>query len=313
MKKSTALQLSALAARHHGVFTRAEALAMGLSSSAVTRRVESGLWLRPAPGIYVVAGSPATWRRAVAIAVVGAGSGAIASHLTSAHLWGLAKRPKVIEVTTPHAWRRTRNYVIHRSTDLIAGDVVELDGIETSTVARMLVDIGVPWGEAMAARCLDEAERKKMTSARQVAQVLHRVARKGRNGVGPMREVLKVRLGWASITDSQLEDEFGRIMAIAGVELPEPQVRMIKRGGRFITRVDYAYRELDLVIALDGEQYHSDHMTFRRDRRQQNELVLENQRVLRFTAWDVFAAPEYVVATVVEALRTFGNPSPRPN
>jgi hypothetical protein len=30
--------------------------------------------------------------------------------------------------------------------------------------------------------------------------------------------------------------------------------------------------------------------------------VLENYRVLRFTAFDIFAAPEYVVATVVAAL-----------
>jgi very-short-patch-repair endonuclease len=70
--------------------------------------------------------------------------------------------------------------------------------------------------------------------------------------------------------------------------------------------VDYAYRNVDIVIALDGEQFHTDRKTFRKDRRQQNELVLEGRRVLRFTAWDVFAAPEYVVATVVEALRSFG-------
>ena len=118
-----------------------------------------------------------------------------------------------------------------------------------------------------------------------------------------MREVLVVRLGWSNITESQLEDEFLRILVAAGVDLPEPQVRVVRRGGKLISRVDFAYREINLVIALDGEQYHSDRMTFRNDRRQQNDLTLENNRILRFTAWDVFAAPEYVVATVVAALR----------
>jgi very-short-patch-repair endonuclease len=74
------------------------------------------------------------------------------------------------------------------------------------------------------------------------------------------------------------------------------------------SRVDFVYREINLVIALDGEQYHSDRMTFRNDRRQQNALTLENNRILRFTAWDVFAAPEYVVATVVAALRAWSPP-----
>ena len=118
-----------------------------------------------------------------------------------------------------------------------------------------------------------------------------------------MRRVLSDRLGWSALTESQLESEFARIMLAAGVVLPTPQVNIVKRNGRLIARVDFVYEALRLVIALDGERYHSDQTTFRKDRRQQNDLVLEGYRVLRFTAWDVFAAPEYVVASVVQALR----------
>jgi hypothetical protein len=276
----------------------------------MSRRVKNGSWLRPVPGVYLVPGAPATWQRAVELAVLGTGEGAVASHATSAHLWNLTKRPRVIEVTTPHTWRPPREHIIHRSTDLIAEDIALVDGIRTTTVSRCLVDISIPWGEGLAARCLDEAERRRLATARQVANVLHRVARRGRNGVGPMREVLTVRLGWSNITESQLEDEFLRILVAAGVELPEPQVRVVRRGGKLISRVDFAYREINLVIALDGEQFHSDRVTFRNDRHQQNDLMLENNRILRFTAWDVFAAPEYVVATVVAALRGWSKPQP---
>ena len=120
-----------------------------------------------------------------------------------------------------------------------------------------------------------------------------------------MRAILSDRLGWTSLSESALEDEYIRIMRAAHVELPEPQVNIVKRGGTLISRVDFVYREIRLVIALDGERYHSDSRTFRKDRRQQNDLTLEGFRVLRFTAWDVFAAPEYVVAAVVAALRTW--------
>ncbi|HUO47169.1 MAG TPA: type IV toxin-antitoxin system AbiEi family antitoxin domain-containing protein [Acidimicrobiia bacterium] len=302
MDRDALLRISAEAARHHGVFTREFALAAGASSSGISRRVQSGTWTRPLPGVYLVAGSPATWHRAVAVAVYGSGEGAVASHATAAHLWDLAGRPRVIEATTPNPWRPPRDHIIHRSTDLIPGEVIEVDGIPCTDVARCLVDIGVPWGERMASRALDEAVRRELTTERKVAAVLHRVARCGRNGVGPMRIVLEDRLGWSSLTESQIEGEFVRIMQAAGIDLPQPQVNIIKRGGRFIARVDFVYPDFRLVIALDGERYHSDRNAFRHDRRQQNDLTLEGYRILRFTAWDVFAAPEYVVASVVSAL-----------
>jgi very-short-patch-repair endonuclease len=305
MDKDVVLLISAEAARHHGVFTRACALNAGATSSFISRRVQSGTWLRPLPAVYLVAGSPATWHRAVVVAVYGSGEGAIASHATAAHLWGMIKRPRVIEVTTPNLWRPPREHIVHRSTDLMTGDVAEVEGIPCSNVARSLVDIGVPWGEGTAARCLEEAVRRGLVTDREVAKVLHRVARRGRNGVGPMRAILSDRLGWTSLSESALEDEYIRIMRAANLEVPEPQVNIVKRGGKFISRVDFVYREVRLAIALDGERYHSDSRTFRKDRRQQNDLTLEGFRVLRFTAWDVFAAPEYVVASVMAALRTW--------
>lgn len=84
--------------------------------------------------------------------------------------------------------------------------------------------------------------------------------------------------------------------------MPDSQVRVTKRGGRFIARVDFIYRDASLVIELDGDRYHTDRDTFRGDRRRQNDLVQEGLRVLRFTAWDLFAAPEYVVSQVAAAL-----------
>ena len=118
-----------------------------------------------------------------------------------------------------------------------------------------------------------------------------------------MRGILEDRLGWTAITQSQLEDEFLNILRAAGVELPVSQVRIVRRGGRTVARVDFVYLELRLIIELDGERYHTDRGTFRSDRRRQNELIQEGYRVLRFTAWDLFAAPDYVVAQVVAARR----------
>ena len=120
---------------------------VGITSSVISRRVKNGTWSRPLPGVYLVAGAPATWQRAVSIAVLGSGEGAVASHATSAYFWGLTKRPRIIEVTTPQIWRPVRDHVIHRSTDLIAEDIVEVDG----TFIESLVEGATEWDRC--ARC----------------------------------------------------------------------------------------------------------------------------------------------------------------
>ena len=302
MDKEVSLRISADAARHHGVFTRDMALRDGASESMIDRRIKKGEWQRPYAGVYVVLGSPATWERAVVTSVFGAGPGAAASHRTAGHVWGLCDRPKVIEVTSPLKGRPKREHVIHRSTDLSSADVTEANGIPITTVARSLVDVGVPWGHGLASRALDEALRRQLTDLVAVANLLHRVGRRGRRGAGVMRSILEDRLGWSGITQSQLEDEYLRIMRVAGLPLPESQSRIVRRGGRIIARVDFVYPRVRLVVELDGERYHTDRDTFRYDRRRQNELIQEGYRVLRFTTWDVFAAPEYVVSQVAAAL-----------
>lgn len=268
----------------------------------LTRLCRKGLLTRPYEGTYVVSGTAATWERAVSVAVLSSGDGAVASHATAAHLFDLAFRPKLIEVSVPLKGIRDRDHVIHRSTDLIPAEVTCVKGIAVTTVARLLVDIGIPWGEGLAARCLREAVRRQLVTYQDVAKVLHRVARRGRNGVGPMRIVLMEHLGLSELTESQAEEEFLRIMVAAGMEMPEPQVTVHRRGGRVIARVDFIYHQYKLVIELDGERYHSDSNTFRKDRRKQNALVLEGYRVLRFTYWDLFIAPEVVVAEVAAAI-----------
>ena len=295
------LQLTAKATLQHGVFNREQATKCGISRAVLLRRLRNGGLNSPYPSVYVVNGSPATWERAVAVAVMSC-AGGVASHATASHLWDLAKRPRIIEVTMASKGRPEREFVIHRSTDLAESDKTIVNGIPCTSPARTLVDVGIPWGEGFVIRCLSEAVRRGLTTDKEVATVLHRVARRGRNGVGPMRNVLMERLGWNNVTESMMEDEFLRIMKAAGVDLPEPQLSIHRRGGRLIARVDFVYHQYKLVIELDGERYHSDRDSFRKDRRKQNALVLEGYRVLRFTYFDVFAAPEYVVSQVVAAI-----------
>ncbi|HYP22179.1 MAG TPA: type IV toxin-antitoxin system AbiEi family antitoxin domain-containing protein [Actinomycetota bacterium] len=96
-----------LAARQHGVVTRAQAIETGLTKSMVQTRVRTGRLRRIHPGVYCVGGSPATFEQRAFAAAAWAGPGAVLSHRSAGYLWGLVDRhPPVDELWTPR--RRTR-------------------------------------------------------------------------------------------------------------------------------------------------------------------------------------------------------------
>ena len=287
-----------VAREQHGVFHRRQWVDVGLSASMLSRRLRSGIVIRIGPEVYSYASAPVSWHMRVIAAVLGSGTRAAASHYTASHLHGLTNRPDRIEVVTLRTGRRPTDFVLHQSTDLARGHITTVDGITVTTIARTIVDIGVPHGIGTAGSCLDEARRLDLVSLEDVARVLHQVARRGRNGVGPARRILNERLAWDQITESQLEDRFLRL--IQRYELPRPDVQynVTDSSGATVARVDFAYPEARLLIELDGAAYHSDRKTFQLDRSRQNRLVSLGFVVLRFTYWDLMAGPEHVVDTV---------------
>ncbi len=295
------VRVAAVAGRQHGVFSASQAVEAGANSALISRRVRSGRWLRLGPGVYAVAGSPETWARAVSTAVHRVAGPTAASHRTAAHLHGLYGRPRRIEVVTTSTGLRNIGFVIHQCLDLTPNEIMDVSGIPTTDIARTIIDIGVPAGIDVTQRVLDGALRREMTTLEQVAERIHRYGRKGRRGIGPARALVVERLGWDKVTESVLEDAFLRLAARAGLPQPSPQRRLVLRHGRRVVRLDFDF-EGRVAVELDSEKYHTDPTTFQDDRRRQNAMVNQGLVVLRFTWWDVMAAPDYVVATIATAL-----------
>ncbi|HLU31268.1 MAG TPA: type IV toxin-antitoxin system AbiEi family antitoxin domain-containing protein [Acidimicrobiia bacterium] len=295
------VRIAAAAAAQHGLFTTADALAAGADSALITRRVQVGRWLRVARGLYSLPGMPDTWERSVSAAVLRLAPPSAASHRTAAHLHGLFGRPKRIEVVAVSTGKRNLPFIAHQCLDLVEAEIVAVDGIRVTDVPRTIIDIGVPAGLAVAQRVMDDALRKGLTTLEQLAGRIHRYGRRGRRGIGPARQLVVERLHWDKITDSVLEDAFLRLVDRSGLPRPTPQRRMVLRRGKRVVRVDFNF-EGGLVVELDSEKFHTDRTSFQEDRRRQNALVQEGVTVLRFTWWDVMAAPDYVIATLSRAL-----------
>ena len=77
---------------------------------------------------------------------------------------------------------------------------------------------------------------------------------------------------------------------------------MVRKGGRFIARADFAWPAAKLVVEIDGFGPHSGRDAFQRDRRRQNALVNESWKVLRFTVDDIRNDPWRVIHEIRQAL-----------
>jgi hypothetical protein len=303
MDKHTYRLLADRAARQHGVFTRAEAIELGLSPSTVDRSSADGRFRRVWPGVYAFAGSPDSLPQRLTAAVASVPRLAALSHHTAAELWGLTDRGiRTIDVLTPR-WDRVRRpgVRVHESRDLVADDIVPLDGFPATTPARTVVDLGAsnPW---LVETALETGVRKALLTLDDVDDFITRVGRRGRRGVGVIRPLLDARRRWDGITESALEDLMLKTLFELGLPIPLTQYVVRDDADEFVCRADFAYPEARVLIELDSEAHHLDRMTFRRDRAKQNRAVVLGWTVLRFTWWDLQQDPYGVGAQVRDSL-----------
>jgi hypothetical protein len=100
--------------------------------------------------------------------------------------------------------------------------------------------------------------------------------------------------------ESAMETRLRLLLVLAGLPRPEVQPSLVDHRGRFVARPDMFYRVQRLAIEFDGGN-HRDRLVD--DNRRQNRLIEAGFRLLRFTAADVYAAPDVVVLRVRDCLR----------
>ncbi len=303
MEDPIQMKLGEAAARRHGVFTLAEAVALGVPARTVASRAREGRYISIEPQVYAVAGAPATLRQRIAGVVASCPALAAVSHQTAAELWGMTNRGiRAIETVTTR-WDRVRRegVRVHESLDLLPEDVVDLDGIPITTAVRTVVDLGAS-NKWVVERALEEGIRRDLFTLDDVEAFVARVAKRGRRGVGVIRPLLAARRRWDTVTESTLEDEFRRMLADGGLPMPQPQYVVRDKSGDLVCRADFAYPAVRVLVELDSEAHHLDRLTFRRDRSKQNQAVTLGWTVLRYTWWDLTEEPARVCREIESVL-----------
>lgn len=296
-----------LAARQHGVVSREQALAAGLTKRSIHIRVASGRWDRLHRGVYRALPLPPSWHQRLMAAVLHGGPSAVASHRSAAALWsldGVGTPP--IEISVKSGLKMT-GAIVHRRRPTDDPRVVVRDGIPATTIERTLVDLAAVMAPARVGRALDEALRRGDTT---LLLLREEIPSSGRSGRGTLRRLLEERDDRDAQVESRLEQMMLQLLRRAGIPLPLPQHRVVEDGVP-IARIDFAYPAYRLGIEVDGYRWHSGVQRWREDLRRENRLKLLGWTLLRFSWADVEERPEQVVSQIRAGLETLGQGSPR--
>jgi very-short-patch-repair endonuclease len=281
-----------IAASQHGVVTRKQLLAAGVTTKEIRARVEKGALLAEHRGVYRVGHRAPNVEARYMAAVLAGGEGALLSGRAAGHLLGLLKGKAPPPEVTASTERRIKGVKTRRRRRGEPPDATTWRGIPTTTVPRTLVDLASLLPLNALARACHEAGVIHDTTPRQVDRVL--AQRPNAHGAGNLRKILH---GDVHVTLSKLERRFLDRLREAGLPLPTTNR---PAGGR---RVDCRWPELRLTVELDGYRYHRSRYAWELDRRREREARARGDEFRRYTHDDVLESPGYMFAELRGLLR----------
>ncbi|HWI21700.1 MAG TPA: hypothetical protein VNT22_03695 [Baekduia sp.] len=248
---------------------------MGLTQAEIRVRIARQQLVPRHRGVYFVGAGPGLWESELQAALLAAGPGSAVSHRAAAQLWGFLDGPAPVEVSAMRSRGRLTGVIVHRPRSL-ADDTVEHKGLQTTTVARTLVDLCSSLTGSHVERLFREAQVQRLVTSTELAEVLQRSY--GRRGISKLRYLVRDE---ARPTRSQLEQRFVKLVVDAG--LPAPRTNEHLRIGGRVRELDAHWPEVKLAVELDSWTIHGLREQFESDRERDVDFIVDGWRVARFT------------------------------
>jgi very-short-patch-repair endonuclease len=295
-------QISALAARQHGVVSRRQLLGLGLGGDAIDHRATTGRLTRLERGVYALGHAQLRREGTMLATVLAAGRGGVASHRSAAALWGV--RPwttTFVELTLPGrgGTQKRRGRIVHRSIALPPDEVTTEASIPVTVPARTLLDLAAVVPAHHLRRAVERAEQAEVFDLVAVRAVLDR--HPGRAGSRAL-EGLLADMHAHGVTTSRSDLESAMLQLCLDHGLPRPQVNR-HDGTR---ESDFRWPAHRLTVEVDSWTFHGrTRRAFDGDRARDRALLLEGWRVARFTDRQILGDPIAVVAEIAALLQCF--------
>jgi very-short-patch-repair endonuclease len=293
------LEVARISEQQHGYFTQAQLDAIGVSPADRRWRLEAGRWERQYDVVYRIAGTPHTWKGDLLAGCWAGGPRGVASHRSAAALWEYAgRRTDIVEITCPR-WRRARHpgLYVHESKALDARDITEVDGIPVTTPELTLVMLGAVCSPLVVEMALDRALRCDLVTVASTKQLLRRLGKQGRNGIGTLRRIVDERDPERAPRESEKETELFALLRRNGLPLPIPQYEIF-HDGQFVARPDFAYVDAKLAIEYESYQEHTGKLALERDNARRNAMLTIGWTPLGVTNADIRSGGRLVCAQI---------------
>lgn len=249
-------KLYEIAMRNRGVITRVAALAAGVSTRAIDRRVSEGVLILLHEGVYRHAAAPFTQELRDLAAVVACGADAVLSHRSAIarHRYPGVRRAKP-EVTSPHRdLPRVEGVTLHRTNRLPPCEVTFRDGIPITTKGRSAMDFCAVAPLTVTQEVIVEAVIMKIVTPQEIFAVLDRSGGRGCPGTADLRTIA---LGFDDLEKLESMLELDVAQALESSKLPrfERQVPLTCSDGRAV-RLDFALPQIKFAIEANGRRWH---------------------------------------------------------
>ena len=273
-------RVAEIAARQHGVIARWQLVELDWSHDAIDHRVRRGALHVVHHAVYAVGHARLSRKGRWMAAVLSCGPAGVLSHRSAAALWGICRPPHSQPEVIIDRDRPRRPGVTVRRATLARADRSVIDGIPVTSLPRTFLDLAAvaPW---VVEPALEEAERLELFDLRAVEELIRRS--NGRRGVARLRAALS-HYREPAFMRSEMERRFLGLVRKAG--LPRPSTNWVVLGHE----VDVLWPEEQLVVELDGYEFHRTRRAHELDRRRDDDLGLAGFRVIRLT-WSRLAEP----------------------
>lgn len=292
-----------LAARQHGLLSRPQAVAAGLSEHQIHRRVSEGHWERVLPHVYRVHGAARTWLGGLQAATLWAGANGALSHGAAAAWWGFSRFESAPpELTLLDRRKPPPRVKSHSAAAFAPGELVLLRGLRVTSRLRTLLDLAGTCDPLTTRACVDEAMRRRWTTAEQLSRLVERSAHT--RGVELLRSLVREYEGGDGPTESELELRVYELLDSEGLPRPMKQ-RPVMAGGR-LRRLDFFFPSTPIVLEADGFAWHATLDAFERERARHNALTMKGLVVIRWTWRAISDEPEKCAAQLRALLSLYG-------
>lgn len=265
-----------------GILDHRQLRALGLSDSAISRRVENRSLHVHHRGVYAVGRPDLTRRGRLRAALLRYGPGAALSHATAAaQIEMLSPRGRIdITVTTrPARPKRSAGVDLRYTRRWLPGEVTWVDGLPCTSVARTLADLAGSPRRRDFVRAWNHADQQLLLD---VGTLGRQVARRRRGS-----RVLAARLtrhDSAPPTESVLEELFFDLCSAFGLPRPLCQwpLQIEDRPGR----VDFVLDDR-VAVEVDGRKWHAIQAAWEADHAKDLALRERGYDPHRYSYWQV--------------------------